>query len=136
MNLHQEKNLYKYMGKTCEYHVFLNEENQCYYEIIFNSQVEIFLNNNWQKAIFKNAYLRTDYKWEVFLREKKATVIVPMGTKIRIKKDYLENNPRNEPKILGSNIEYINFVNSHKQAELQKIQQVIGQIWGLTLGWA
>ncbi|WP_462410650.1 ADP-ribosylglycohydrolase family protein [Neobacillus sp. Marseille-QA0830] len=122
-NLHKlqtDMSAFAYKGKTCDYHLFFNEQDQAYYEVQINSQLEALVDGEWLYGIFKNAYIGTDFKWKVHFPSKRAFVLLPAGTKIRLVRDYLKRRPEKTPRKLGGPKELENFFRGRKKVEAKK----------------
>jgi ADP-ribosyl-[dinitrogen reductase] hydrolase len=117
---HEKISEYAYMGETSEYNIFLNHQDQLYYQIDFNSQVEANIDGEWHNGIFKNSYFETDYKWSVFFSDKKEAILLAEKTQIRIKREYVEKRPEKAPQLLGRLKEYEELIRRNRKNEAKK----------------
>jgi ADP-ribosyl-[dinitrogen reductase] hydrolase len=117
---HEKMSEYAYMGQTCEYNIFLNHQDQLYYQIDFNSQLEANIDGEWLNGIFKNSYFGTDYQWSVFFSSKKEAILLPEKTQIRMKRENIEKRPKKASQLLGSLKEYEELIRKNRTNEAKK----------------
>ncbi|MBU9713664.1 ADP-ribosylglycohydrolase family protein [Evansella tamaricis] len=119
-DLQEKKFDVAFKGTTCEYEVFFNEQDQQFYKMDFNCTIDVFLEGEWVKGYFKNAYIGTGYNWRIHLPHKGFAIEVPEGTKIRLSKEFLEGLPMKNPTCLGGKKEYELFCRGKKRIEATK----------------